>query len=240
MGVRVGLLFLLVLGIGCMYTDARSLVISDSSVVQINYEDLNTESKIPGPLAKNEKLCTLCEQFTSQAVEYLNENKTQTEIINGLHLACSKLHSLHQQCVTLVDYYAPLFFSEIATIQPENFCKKVNLCEDMAVFLPQQFQDSCTVCHNAVAEVLMKLKDPDTQLEIIELLLKACGKVESYVKECKKLVFEYGPLILINAEQFLEDRDVCVAIHVCKKSSHEEATMAEMPLIEMVVSSENS
>ncbi|KAK4582228.1 hypothetical protein RGQ29_025410 [Quercus rubra] len=41
-------------------------------------------------------------------------------------------------------------------------------------------------------------------LEIIELLLKACNSMENYVKKCKKMVFEYGPLILANAEKFLE------------------------------------
>lgn len=33
--------------------------------------------------------------------------------------------------------------------------------------------------------------------------------------QCKKMVLEYGPLVLDNAEQFLESRDVCAAIHAC-------------------------
>ncbi|XP_058110576.1 uncharacterized protein LOC131253558 [Magnolia sinica] len=228
MGVRVGLLFLLVLGVGCMYTDARSLVISDSSVVQINYQEPNTESNISKPYSRTGKLCGLCEQFISQATDYLNENKTQTEIIDRFHSACSQLHSLQHQCVRLVDYYLPLFFIEIATIRPEDFCNKVNLCEDKAVFLPQQSQGSCNLCHNAVNEVLTKLKDPDTQLEIIHLLLKVCERVERYLKKCRKLVFEYGPLIVMNAEWFLESRDVCISIHACKATSSEEASMLEM------------
>lgn len=63
-----------------------------------------------------------------------------------------------------MDYYAPLFFVEIAMIEPEDFCKKVNLCEDAGFISPQIYGDSCSVCHEAVVEVLLKLKDPDTQV----------------------------------------------------------------------------
>ncbi|TQE05917.1 hypothetical protein C1H46_008441 [Malus baccata] len=55
-------------------------------------------------------------------------------------------------------------------------------------------------------------------LEIIELLLKACNSVENYTKKCKRLVFEYGPLILTNAEQFLETTDICTALHACNSN----------------------
>ncbi|XP_077239162.1 saposin B domain-containing protein isoform X2 [Tasmannia lanceolata] len=206
MGVRLGLSFLLVLSLSWGYADARSLVISDALDV------------------KNERVCTLCEQFAAQAIYYLGENKTEVEIIDTLHQACSRLHSFKQECVSLVDYYAPLFFVEIALVDPADFCRKVNLCEEVPLVLPQKYQGSCVLCHHAVVEVLTKLKDPDTQLEIIEVLLKACDKVDkNYTKECKKLVFEYGPLILANAEQFLETTDICTSIHACKPSSSEEA-----------------
>ncbi|CAK9153760.1 unnamed protein product [Ilex paraguariensis] len=76
-------------------------------------------------------------------------------------------------------------------------------------------QDTCGICHHAVAEALFKLKDPDTQLEIIELLLKACDVVEGYATKCKNLVFEYGPVILVKAEQFLETNDICSLLHAC-------------------------
>lgn len=46
------------------------------------------------------------------------------------------------------------------------------------------------------------------------------------------MVFEYGPLIIANAEQFLENTDVCSALHVCTASSivREDA----LPLVEEV------
>ncbi|RWR79018.1 prosaposin [Cinnamomum micranthum f. kanehirae] len=199
MSVSIRLLFLLLLSSNWAYSDARSLVISHVSAMQTNYED--PRSKTLEVDVGNERLCTYCEQFTAQAIYYLSENKTQSEIVEALHHTCSRLRTFHKECDALVDYYAPLFFVEIAMIKPEDFCKKVNLCEDAGFISPQIYGDSCSVCHEAVVEVLLKLKDPDTQ--------------------CKKLVFEYGPLIMANAERFLEKHDVCVSLHVCKDSGIE-------------------
>ncbi|MBA0827525.1 hypothetical protein Goarm_012302 [Gossypium armourianum] len=58
-------------------------------------------------------------------------------------------------------------------------------------------------------------------MEILELLLKGCNSVQNYVQKCKRLVFEYGPLILANAEHFLETTDVCTILHACDGGKQE-------------------
>ncbi|XP_044472921.1 prosaposin-like isoform X1 [Mangifera indica] len=210
---RVGLLFLFLLG-ASWASGARELGYSEFVVVQIS-----KQGQVEGGALENDNVCTLCEEFVAKAVDYLVENKTQTEIVDMLHMSCSRLGSFKQQCITLVDYYAPLFFLEVSTVQPSEFCKTVNLCQQMAIFSSQLREDSCGLCHQAVSEVLVKLKDPDTQLDILELLLKGCDSIQNYVKECKKMVFEYGPVILTNAEQFLETTDVCTVLHACSLPS---------------------
>lgn len=35
------------------------------------------------------------------------------------------------------------------------------------------------------------------------------------VWQCKKLVFEYGPLILVNAEEYLVKNDICTILRAC-------------------------
>ena len=77
------------------------------------------------------------------------------------------------QCITLVDYYVPLFFTEISSIHPEDFCQKVNLCQKVALISSQIHEDSCGMCHHAVSEVLLKLKDPDTEVCITPIFFKA-------------------------------------------------------------------
>ncbi|CAD5194493.1 unnamed protein product [Musa acuminata subsp. malaccensis] len=207
---------LLMLVISFIPANARSLATLDAFVVEVDNK-IQSESSI----IKNEKLCTLCEDFTSKALYYLGENETQTQVISTLHKACSTLHSFKQQCITLVDYYAPMFFLEVSTVSPEQFCEKVNLCGETVVMQLPKRDDACNLCHNVVVEVLVKLKDPDTELEVLETLLKGCSKMENFAQKCKKLVFQYGPLILANAENFLETNDVCTAIHACKDSQED-------------------
>ncbi|OAY41611.1 prosaposin [Manihot esculenta] len=234
MDMRVGLLFLLVLGAGWACAARQmadtelsyeSKVISDIPATQAKDQEQGREDQASDGVSRNKQLCTLCEEFTSQALDYLTENKTQTEVIDILHEACSRVPSFKQQCNTLVDYYAPLFFLEVSSVQPEQFCQKVNLCQEVVFISSELQQDKCGICHRAVSEVLLKLKNPDTQLEIIEILLKGCNAMENYAAKCKKLVFEYGPVILINAEQFLENTDVCTAVHACDSADGQAATV---------------
>ncbi|CAI9097171.1 OLC1v1033535C1 [Oldenlandia corymbosa var. corymbosa] len=218
------LVFVALLSINCCVTasnlETTNFIPTHSRIASAlhNYDQLtlpDREAQSASELSKNDQVCVMCEQFTEQAVTYLANNKTQKEIIQMLHKSCSKIRNFKKQCITLVDYYAPLFFMEVSSIQPQDFCEKVDLCEKIVLISQQLSKNSCDLCHNVVTEAVLKLKDPDTQLEIIEVLLKACDSVQGYVKKCKRLVFEYAPVILINAEEFLETKDICSLLHAC-------------------------
>ncbi|KAI4302654.1 hypothetical protein MLD38_038374 [Melastoma candidum] len=194
------------------------LLISGSSRIV----DARPDPSSSGDVLRNKNTCSLCEEFTGEALGYLADNKTQNEIMGVLHKSCARALSFKEECIKLVDYYAPLFFMEISSVQPGDFCQKVNLCEKLALLSLQVKEEKCDLCHQVVSQVLEKLKDPDTQMDVIQILLKACNSMEGYAKKCKRIVFEYGPFILANAEQFLETRDVCAAMHACSSSSEAE------------------
>ncbi|KAG4927529.1 hypothetical protein JHK85_054015 [Glycine max] len=145
---RTGLLFLVVLG-AAWACDSRELTNSGTSELSIKPD-----------------VCALCEEYITKALDYLHENKTETEIINILRNTCHQLPSFMQKCVALVDFYAPLFFSEVATIQPGEFCHKVNLCQNIAYIGLKVQDDSYTV-----STLLEKLKETDTK-SLIDLLSK--------------------------------------------------------------------
>ncbi|KAL4201249.1 hypothetical protein AMTRI_Chr02g215110 [Amborella trichopoda] len=75
---------------------------------------------------------------------------------------------------------------------------------------------SCDACHRAIDEMEKDLRNPVTKLKLIKILLQACEEVQDHVKECKKLVLEYVPLILVNLEKYLKNNDICAMLHVCK------------------------
>lgn len=229
MGGRIGLIFVFLLA-ASLASDARDLTVTSKnevSMVSVLRSHVEKRTGVLGNVGKNDNLCTLCEEYVSEALVYLQQNKTQQEIISALHESCSKLQSLKKQCIILVDYYAPLFFLELNTIKPAEFCGKVNLCQQVVAYAQGIKQNSCDVCNMAIDEVITLLKDPDNQLTILELLLKECKTVEKYLPKCKVLVFEYAPLLLTNAEQFLEKQDICTKLHACDfyASSVEESTM---------------
>ncbi|XP_057813652.1 uncharacterized protein LOC131027599 [Cryptomeria japonica] len=159
--------------------------------------------------------CAVCEQFIEETINYANENKTQSEVISLLHQTCSKLKIFSTECDSLVDYYASLLFMEIGTVNAKEFCQKMSFCGGSAsLFLKEQ--QNCDLCRAAISEIKSELEDPETKMKVIEIMLDSCKRVPAYAKECKKLVFEYGPIILTNMEKYLDSNDICSEIHVCE------------------------
>ncbi|KAK1398121.1 Proactivator polypeptide [Heracleum sosnowskyi] len=226
MGVRVGLVILFILGTSWS-GNSRELQTSDilaratdqislsSGLVAAVFQGNNLATENDKETDKKGDVCTLCEEYTADALTYLNANKTQTEIMDILYFSCSKLHFLKKKCLVMVDHYIPLFFVEISSIEPRDFCREINLCKQVALISQHISKNSCEFCHYTIAEALMKLKDPDTELDIIEVLLKACQAVKGYEKKCKRMVLEYGPMILQNAEHLLESNDICTILRAC-------------------------
>nr|CAB3459150.1 unnamed protein product [Digitaria exilis] len=124
---------------------------------------------------------------------------------------------LHAHCVELMDSYATLLFAKVSEINPEEFCTQYGLCRNMDLFAAKS-ESTCVFCHHLIDEVMSKLKDPDAEFEIIQILLKECDKVEGHVKQCKRLVLQYVPLILVNGEKFLEKNDLCALVQACPAS----------------------
>ena len=182
----------------------------------LTQESFPLASRGAGLTSANGKLCVLCEQYSTEALVYLRQNETQTEILSALHHTCASLGPLRQQCITLVDYYIPAFFLEVSVVKPEELCESAHLCPKGAATLSSTRGDACGLCHHVLVEVLMMLKDPNTKLEIVGLLFKTCSKAKNYEPQCKRLVLDYIPLILVKTQNFLETTDVCFATHACK------------------------
>ncbi|RCV18243.1 hypothetical protein SETIT_3G284400v2 [Setaria italica] len=203
---RVQVTFLISLVLWC----ATSLALDDAAGIKTP----NAGTVSPA-MNENPQLCQLCEEFASEALFYLKENETQTEIIATLHQACSKFPSFKLECTRLVDYYAPLFFTKIASLSPEDFCVSVSFCAEATFIRLPRHEDTCTLCHEVVDEIVTNLEDPDMELKIIEILLKGCNNAENFVQKCKRLIIQNAPIVMEYIKKFLEKRDFCNSIHVC-------------------------
>jgi saposin len=153
------------------------------------YKEEITLSKFPVHPSSGSPLCSACEDFANKAVSYLSDKQTQDKIVEILHDACSQAFSFEQkvvlsnivfrdillgtlfslQCVELMDSYATLLFTKITEIEPEEFCKRYELCREVALFSGVTSDDgTCVVCRHLLDEVMSKLQDPDA--EVIALL----------------------------------------------------------------------
>ncbi|WVZ97957.1 hypothetical protein U9M48_043452 [Paspalum notatum var. saurae] len=182
---------------------------------------------------ENPQLCQLCEEFASEALFYLNENETQTEIIDALHQACSKFRSFKLECTRLVDYYAPLFFTKISSLSPEEFCVSVSFCGEVTFIRLPRHEDTCTLCHEVVDEIISNLEDPGMELKIIDILLKGCNNVENFVQKCKRLIIQDAPIIMEHIKKFLKKKDFCNSIHVCGGNTGHAAAQVLKPFLSL-------
>lgn len=81
-----------------LINDTNTYLVSD---LKMNGQE---QEMIIQSLERNPNVCTLCEQYASQALTYLAENKTQTEIIDTLHTSCSQLRTFKQEVVSYFLY----------------------------------------------------------------------------------------------------------------------------------------
>jgi saposin len=64
----------------------------------------------------------------------------------------------------LVDYYAPLFFTKVASLSPEEFCALLSFCWEVTFIRLPRHEDTCTLCHEVVDEIVTNLEDPDMEV----------------------------------------------------------------------------
>ncbi|XP_019184248.1 PREDICTED: uncharacterized protein LOC109179133 [Ipomoea nil] len=189
---RLCFVVLVVLAISSWCCSAKDLAAAD-----LKTESLEEQVQVSG----NEDQCSLCKQIASNVITYFSENR-QT-----LYNLCNAILDWLPRCYKIVE--------EISSSDPESLCKSVHLCEGVVSISQYVSNSSCDLCHRAVMEAIQKLKNPDTQVEVLQLFLKACDSAKKFSTKCKKLVFEYAPSILTNAEQFPVTNDICTLLHVC-------------------------
>jgi len=170
------------------------------------------------PSESGGQVCELCVKYATLAIEYLRDDDNQKALVEALHVSCSQIPPLQKECLSMVDHYTQLFFAQVSVIRSDQICTRLSLCQTVKGALAAS-QGNCEACRETVSELATQLKDPETKLKIIRLLLNECKSLNNYQDKCKKMVFEYGPVMLVNLDKFLAKNDVCTLLHVCPAPS---------------------
>ncbi|KAG0585455.1 hypothetical protein M758_2G012100 [Ceratodon purpureus] len=161
------------------------------------------------------KSCMVCQDLATDALTYLENNKTRVEIVIALHLACAQLKELSKQCDLLVDMYTPRMMEQLENITPQEFCQMTKMCKPPKRVLAS---NDCATCQFVILELKIKLQDPQTQEKVLDVLMNGCNRVVNHVDECKALVVQYGPFVLANLDKILDSQAVCCKAGFCKSS----------------------
>jgi len=161
------------------------------------------------------KSCKVCQDLATKSLNYLENNKTQVEIVFALHLACAQLQQLSKQCDLVVDMYAPRMIEQLEHLTPEEFCEKAKMCKPPMMILDS---NDCATCQFVILDLKIKLEDPKTQEKVLDALMTGCNRVVNHVDECKALVAQYGPFVLANLDKVLDSQAVCCKAGFCKSS----------------------
>ncbi|XP_031093445.1 uncharacterized protein LOC115998111 [Ipomoea triloba] len=183
----------LLLAISCCCCSAKDL-----AAIHLKTESLEKQVQV----SANEYLCLLCKGV----VTILSDEETQREIISAINAVCFNFFP-SQECNDEVDQLSNIF-KIIDSYTPESLCQEIELCEKVVSISQYASNSSCDLCHRTVMEAT-------EQVEVRQLLLKACDSATNFSTKCKKLVFKYAPLILVKAEQLAKTNDICSLLHLC-------------------------
>ncbi|KAG9438958.1 hypothetical protein H6P81_019123 [Aristolochia fimbriata] len=208
-----------------------------SRLMPSSVAELNSSEEI-----SPEFVCLSCLQV-SREVEKVLTDPTLLEKAGTVSAdICNLMPSSYQvKCMEMSEMYvrqAILFLQ--GYFSEENLCNSTGLCPEAAssllhlstveeIKVPDE--RSCSTCRNAVAQLQQDLDDPELKIKVIRALLKACENTGDHAKECKKIVFKYGPLILANLDKYLTDTDLCYTLHLCDSTAPHltKALAIEMP-----------
>jgi len=178
------------------------------------------------PANDNGVACTICQELVRAVDDYLDDGKTQEEIIAELDILCNKLPATYATlCSSLVAQYLPVIINWLEQeMEIIDICTKIGLCKNSAkhiVRVPAGAKNGlvCDTCKQLVSYVETLLDDGKTQAEIIALAQKLCDTIPApYGAICDSLVASFIPQIIAWLEKEIEVLDVCRKLGLCTEA----------------------
>lgn len=178
---------------------------------------------------KDGVLCDMCEQVVKELVSWIDNNKTEEEIIDTFDKICSKLpDSMAQQCQEVVETYGRSLLSMLLQdVSPELVCSLVGLCPrkgvpaltvHMAPAKQTQKKDDgfCEVCKQLVGYLEKNLEKNSTEERIRGALEKGCHFLpDPYKDECDSFVTQYEPVLMQILVEMMDPSFVCQKVGAC-------------------------
>jgi len=171
--------------------------------------------------------CPFCEYVVATVEQLVENNATESEILQWLEKACALLPTGYsQQCMQAVAQDGPQVIQWIVDNEsPEKICQQLSLCpsDEPVVEEPKSIIDllrlqddtTCTICQFVAVTVEKYIANNATQAEIEEGLDQLCSNLPIISGECDSFVEQYLPQLIAWIQQDQPPKAFCVEVGLC-------------------------
>lgn len=179
--------------------------------------------------------CTLCKFVMPTLIRRFKDPESHAQIHDAAIQACDRFDDIASKakCQAEVEQLFASLDSLLDDVDPIKICEVMQFCGAMqkspevfvamkhAVYSLQELPvndptpENCESCKNIVEQVSLIILDPANQKEIFDYLKKGCEALQSFEKQCKEYVEEYGPVAIDALAAYLQPDEMCARLGYC-------------------------
>jgi len=163
--------------------------------------------------------CSICQLVVSYVETYLQQNKTEQEIIQNLDALCANIPVFGPECDSIVSAYAPKIIEWIVNNEPpQAFCASVHICsappqrEQLGAPIP------CSICQIVATYVDKWVSENSTEEVIAQHLEQFCVDLGPLSPECQSFVSIYVPKLIDWVVAKENPQTFCAQVGLCSTS----------------------
>jgi saposin len=166
--------------------------------------------------------CNICHFVADKVADYLEQNKTETQILTEIEKVCQFFGKYQSTCSAMIEQYGKEIITNIEEYGKDHVCELIGLCADNYLMFEAtivKIPMSCPICQfiaKEIGEFIKQGKSVDFMEKELNLI---CEKLGGKVGEtCSAIVKAELPAMI----KFIVDNGIdkaCDFIGICKEFS---------------------
>ncbi|GLV43603.1 Saposin-related [Carabus blaptoides fortunei] len=179
-------------------------------------EGRQVEKDVHSDLVSRSPQCVICEFVMSKLEDELKDKTNEDEIKRIVHGVCNHLpKSVAAECNDFVTKYADMIIVLLQTVQPEEICSMIGLCQDNIIQVTEEILD-CAICESTVTALDRLMDNPRIDHAMEHVLTKACLALPyKNQKKCRAMIDTYGDSFFHLVTKLADSKTVCRKVGLC-------------------------
>lgn len=175
--------------------------------------------------------------MVTEARDQLLSNETQSDLKAVFEGSCALIHlkPIVKMCDDMVDNFVPELVEALSSeMNPQQVCSVAGLCNNAAIDRMLEEEEAAATKVTAVAKpefTCQKCQSISTIItdkfqranrdDILELMLRQCGRLSSYSDACSSIVITYFNELYQHMERNLNANNICHMSGTCSARYHQ-------------------